>query len=266
MSLVQKYAVAAVLLVVLCATGSAAAVESTDGLPTTDPTNENLREALANGIFAIDLRYRLEFVDDAAFEKNALASTLRGALTYETGSFRGFFAGVTFETVTAIGNDELYNNLGYGSLNNGVTDRPIVADPEIIEVDRIFLAYRGAHGLEIRAGRFDYTLDNQRFIGTAAWRQNHRSYEGLSFAIGRPTTVQAKYAYLGRVYYNTGASPDIDAHLFHLSRVLGRGDVSAYAYLLDWGSSDRAPLSSATFGLRYRGEACDALGGPAVLR
>ncbi len=213
-----------------------------------------MREALKRGLLAIDLRYRFEFVDDAALEKNAYASTLRGALSYETGALRGFSAGVTFETVTAVGNDLLYNNAGAGSLNNGVIDRPIVADPEIIEVDSIFLAYRGAYGLEIRAGRFGYTLDNQRFIGTAGWRQNRRSFEAVSFAIGVPATLQATYAYLGRVYYNNGSSPEIDAHLFHLSREVGPGVVSAYAYLLDWERSDRAVLSTATYGARFIGD------------
>ncbi len=253
-SIERERLVAAVLLVVVFATGAVAAGEPARRSHASDPTSDNLRRALAEGVLAVDLRYRLEFVDDAAFEKNALASTLRGALTYETASFRGFFAGVTFETVTAIGNDQLYDNLGSGSLSNGVTNRPIVADPEIVEADRIFLAYRGAHGLEIQVGRFDYTLDNQRFIGTAPWRQNHRSFSGANFAIGSPNTLEAKYAYLGRVYYNNGASPDIDAHLINLSRDLGPGLASAYTYLLDWGSSDRAALSSATYGLRFDGE------------
>jgi hypothetical protein len=249
MSFVRNHVAAAGLLVALCAAGTAAAVDSESA-----PSPETLSNALASGEFAIDLRYRLESVDDEAFEKDALASTLRAALTYETGSYRGFFAGVTFETVTAIGNDELYNNLGAGSLNNGVTDRPVVADPEIIEVDRIFLAYRGAHGLQIRAGRFGYTLDNQRFVGTAPWRQNERSYEGLSFAIGAPTSILATYAYMARVYYNNGASPGLDAHLFNFSRTLGPGALSAYAYLLDWDNIDRDSLSSATYGLRFHGE------------
>jgi hypothetical protein len=223
--------------------------DSVDG-----PMASNLRQALEQAVFEIDLRYRLEFVNSETFSKDAIASTLRAALTYETAPLRGFFAGVTVETVTAIGNDELYNNAGAGDRWNGVTDRPVIADPEIVEIDRIFLAYRGAHGLEVRAGRFDYTLDNQRFIGIAPWRQNHRSYEGLSFSIGTPATLQARYAYLTRAFYNNGASPGIDAHLFHLSRELGPGSLSGYAYLLDWDDEARASLSSATYGVRFVGE------------
>ena len=254
MSCVRYRIVAAGLLVVLCAAGTAAADDPRGDAPDSESSPGSLGHALTSGLFAIDLRYRLEHVDDEAFEKNALASTLRGVLSYETGTFRGFSAGVRVETVTAIGNDLLYNNLGDGDLNNGVTDRPVVADPALVEIDNLYLAYQGPHGLQARAGKFNYSLDNRRFIGTAPWRQNERSYEGLSFAIGSQRTVLATYAYLGRAYYNNGTTRDLEAHLFNLSRELGPGALTGYAYLLDWEAPARDELSSATYGLRFVGE------------
>jgi hypothetical protein len=245
--------VAAVLLATLCVAGTAAASETGNSEDSSDPVVSNLGQALRQGVLGIDLRYRLEFVDSASFFKDALASTLRGALTYETAPLRGFFAGVTFEAVTPIGNDQLYNNVGAGDLWNGVTDRPVVADPGIVDVDRLFLAYRGRYGLDLRAGRFSYTLDNQRFVGIAPWRQNYRSFTGAAVAIGTPEIVKAEYAYLNRVYYNNGSSPGIDAHLLHLLRTLGPGSISGYAYLLDWGADNRSGLSSSTYGVRYVG-------------
>jgi hypothetical protein len=253
MSLSRFSIPAAFLLAALVGAGTAAADDVGSSSPAADPIASNLRQALEQGVLAIDLRYRLEFVDSEPFDKDATASTLRGALRYETARLGGFYAGVTFETVTAIGNDELYNNAGDGHLWNGVTDRPVVADPAIVEVDHIYLAYRGQHGLDIRAGRFAYTLDNQRFIGIAPWRQNHRSFEGASIAVGTPSTLLARYAYLGRVHYNAGTSPGIDAHLLNLSRELGPGSISGYAYLLDWDGEARAALSSATYGVRFVG-------------
>lgn len=244
---------AAVLLAAVMVAGAAAASDTGSSTASSDPMAANLRQALLNGGLGIDLRYRLEFVDSASFDSNALASTLRGALSYETALYRGFFAGVTFETVTAIGNDQLYNNAGRGSLWNEVADRPVVADPALVEVDQLFVAYRGTHGLELRAGRFAYTLDNQRFIGIAPWRQNHRSYEAASITIGSQDTLVARYAYLGRAYYNSGADPGLDGHLVHLSRTLGPGSISGYGYLIDWDDEDRAPLSSATYGARFVG-------------
>jgi len=249
----MKFPVSAVVLAALVVAGAAAAADGGPGGREFEPEATNLRQALEQGLLAIDLRYRFEFVDSGFFDKDAYASTLRGVLGYETDTLYGFSAGVSFETVTAIGNDQLYNNLGAGDLNNGVTDRPVVADPALVEVDQIYLAYAGRYGLEIKAGRFAYTLDNWRFIGVSPWRQNRRSYEALSIAIGSQSTLRARYAYLGRAYYNNGLNPKLDAHLLHLSRDLGPGAIAGYAYLLDWGAENRALLSSATYGLRYVG-------------
>jgi hypothetical protein len=253
MSYPRSLTVAAVLLAALGAAGPAAASDTQPTAAAAEPEAQNLREALQQGVLGIDLRYRLEFVDSASFEKDALASTLRGALSYETAPLRGFFAGVTFETVTPIGNDKQYNNAGDGDLWNGVDNRPVIADPAIVDVDRIFLAYRGRYGLELKAGRFGYILDNQRFVGIAPWRQNYRSYNGLSFAIGTTDVVQAKYAYLNRVHYNNGFSPEMDTHLFHLARNFRPGTLAGYAYLLDWEPGSRSRLSSATYGARFAG-------------
>jgi hypothetical protein len=248
---------AAPFLVLLCIAGGAAALELGQEAPadSEEAAKTSFREAFVEqAMFAIDLRYRYEFVDDEIYHKNAQASTLRSALNYESGSFRGLFAGITLESVTPIGNPDLYNNLGVGNRWNGVTDRPIVADPEISEIDRVYLGYRGGAGFELLAGRMAYMLDNQRFIGIAPWRQNFRSFDALSLAIGRPSAVVARYAYFDRVHYNNGADPELEAHLFHLSRDFKPGTLSGYAYLIDWDQEDRAALSSATYGARFQGE------------
>ncbi|MGD9253752.1 MAG: hypothetical protein PVG92_07465 [Holophagae bacterium] len=246
---------AASLIAVFCIAGGAAALEpetsAVDDGVSSRPTAKGV--FVDEAMFALDLRYRYEFVDGELFEKDAHASTFRAALTYETGSYHGLFAGVVLETVTPIGNPNLYNNAGAGNRGNGVADRPIVADPEISEFDRAYIGYRGPAGLEVRLGRFGYILDNQRFVGIAPWRQNYRSYSGLSFAVGDRSSVLLRYAYFDHVHYNNGADPKLAAHLVNLSRDFGVGVVAAYGYMLDWDSDDRAGLSTATFGARFHG-------------
>lgn len=241
---------AASALVVLAATGGAADLEPADWA-SAEP--ETLVEAVERGRLSLDLRYRLEFVADEAFAKDALASTLRSALSFETAAWRGLFAGLTVENVSAIGNDELYDNAGAGDRGNGVSDRPVVADPEITEVDQVYLGFRGPRGLELRAGRFAYTLDNQRFIGIAPWRQNYRSYTGGSLALDLPLGLEGRYAFLDRAFYDTGASFGMSTHLLHLARDLGFGTAAAYGYLVDWDDAARQGLSSATIGARIDG-------------
>jgi hypothetical protein len=239
----------------ICSAGGAAAGETVGG-QNDGPEDKasNVLEAVQKGTLSINLRYRYEVVDDDAFDLDARASTLRTALGFETSAFRGFSVGIVFEDVTAVGNDELYNNAGAPGLGNGVSDRPIVADPEITEIDRVYLRYRGRGGAELRVGRFDYKLDNQRFVGTAPWRQNERSFNAVDIGFGAPNVLRARYGYLDRVHYNNGVSPGISAHLFHVARAFPVGGLSGYAYLVDWESEERDVLSSGTFGARFQGD------------
>ena len=46
------------------------------------PEASGFREAVSDGAGGVDLRYRLEHVQDQGYDKNALASTLRTALFY----------------------------------------------------------------------------------------------------------------------------------------------------------------------------------------
>ena len=243
------------LVVAVCVLAALAAASGAAPQEPAAEENETagLGEAIKQGRLRLDLRYRIESVDDEAFAKQALASTLRSALSFESAGWRGLFAGFTIENVSALGNDQLYNNAGAGSRGNGVTDRPVVADSEITEIDQVYLGYRGPGGLELKAGRFAYTLDNQRFIGIAPWRQNHRSYTGASLAVALPAGFDASYAFLDRAFFNNGASFGLDAHLLHLSRDLGFAGASAYGYFVDWVDEAREGLSSATVGARLDG-------------
>jgi hypothetical protein len=246
--------IAAALAICICTAGGVAVGQTVGGEnDSSEDEASNILEAVQKGTLSINLRYRYEVVNDDAFILDARASTLRTFLGFETAALRGFSVGIAFEDVTAVGSDTLYNNDGAPGLDNGVTDRPVVADPEITEIDRIYLAYRGWGGAELRVGRFDYRLDNQRFIGTAPWRQNERSFNAVAVGFGAPNVLRGRYAYLDRVHYNSGESPGISAHLFHVARAFRFGGLSGYAYLLDWDSVERDALSSGTFGARFQG-------------
>ena len=75
-----------------------------------------------------------------------------------------------------VGN-ELYN-----STRNGITDRPVVADPTGTDVNQALILYRGIDSTLIRAGRQRINLDNQRFVGAVGWRQNDQTYDGISLS------------------------------------------------------------------------------------
>ena len=70
--------VAGVFMLFLCLCPTLSAGEKEDA---EEKKAENLAEALKNGTFAANLRYRYEFVSDDAFDDDAHASTLRTAVT-----------------------------------------------------------------------------------------------------------------------------------------------------------------------------------------
>ena len=68
-------------------------------------------------------------------------------------------------------------NPAYNSGVNGKTAYPIVADPQTIELNRLQLQYRGLPGTVVTLGRQRINLDDQRFVGGVAWRQNEQTFD-----------------------------------------------------------------------------------------
>ena len=93
---------------------------------------DTIEEAIKQGTATIDMRYRYEYADQDGIAETAHASTLRTRLGYKTDYFHNFAAGLEFENVTQIGDDE------YNSTVNGKTQHPVVADPETNEINRLF--------------------------------------------------------------------------------------------------------------------------------
>ena len=139
----------------------------------------NLKHALAKGKGSVFFRYRYETVtDDAVGEKRAHASTLRTVVSYETLPFKRLNFYIEAENVSVIGNDQLFNNLGAGEKNNGVTDRPVVADPELTAITGAYVQAALPDTTAI-LGRQEINQDIQRFIGAVGWRQHHQTFDAI---------------------------------------------------------------------------------------
>ena len=209
----------------------------------------------SQGQVSLDFRYRYELVDQAGFDKEANASTLRTRLAYQGPYLSNFGFQIEFDDIRVVGND-LYN-----STRNGITDRPVVADPAGTDVNQALLLYRGIDSTLIRAGRQRIKLDNHRFIGDVGWRQNDQTYDGLSLSNTSLPNTRIEYAYIDRVNRIFGPDSGTPAAEFRSdSHVLNGNyqfspnwDVTAYAYFLDL---ENAPSSSnRTAGIRVNGSA-----------
>ncbi len=205
-----------------------------------------------SGKFWLDTRYRYEFVDQANLPKNARASTLRTRLGVESGFFYGFRAGVEGEFVFEIGPDDFNKTI------NGKTDRPVVADVQSAEVDQAYLESHHIPGVVVLGGRYRENLDNLRYVGSVAWRQNDQTFDGAKATITAVPGVTLLYAYIGnvnRIFSDESPVGNINSnvHLMHLeSNEFSFGKLTAYTYLMDL--HDLAPLSNASYGGFLKGK------------
>ena len=201
--------------------------------------------------YLLDVRYRLESVDDNAFAHSALAQTVRVQLGYRWQPTPVWSAVIEGAAVGALDNR-------YNSTANGKTAYPTVADPQTTQLNRAFVAYR-TERFGATLGRQRIELDNQRFIGTSGWRQTDQTFDALALdgRIGEHTTL--RYDYLDRVHRVFGddhpnallRERNLDAHLFNAAYDGFGGHWVGYGYLI--GDQDVPTASTATWGLRQTG-------------
>ncbi len=214
---------------------------------------KTFRESLSAGEATVSLRYRYENVDQDAFDKDAHASTLRTLLGYRTAPFRGFSLYLEGENVTVLGNEKTFRNLGAGSLGNGVTDRPVVADPEITEVNQAYLRYKNGE-TELTAGRQEIALRDQRFVGPVGWRQNHQSFDAFRITTQALTNTTLTYAFIDNTNRIFGDNKAMASHLLDATVKLPFGKLSLYDYRLDYDNLADAVLSTNTYGVELVGK------------
>ncbi len=201
----------------------------------------------------LDLRYRYEGVDQDGIESAADANTLRLRANLESREFRGFTGLLEIDHVEAIGSER------FNDTRNGRTEFPVVADPGGTDLNQAWLQFAPRPDTRLRIGRQRLNLDNERFVGASAWRQNEQTLDALRIETAAIRDSTLNYAFVDRVNRvfgpDAGTPPDDfegASHLLNARWSPGPATaLVAYAYLLDF---DEAPqLSSDTVGLRYEG-------------
>jgi hypothetical protein len=134
--------------------------------------NKGPAAGATRGKFWTEFRYRYEFVDQGNLPKDARASTVKNKTGVESGFFHGFRVGVEGELIVDVGPEDFNNTI------NGKTQFPIVADVQSAEVDQAYLESHNIPGVALLAGRYLENLDNERYVGSVAWRQNDQTFDG----------------------------------------------------------------------------------------
>lgn len=226
-------------------------------------TPRTFLDALEDGELTLSLRYRFENVDQDPFRDDGHASTLRTALGYRTAAWRGLSFEVQFENVADLGFEDQHDNAGAGDLDNGVRDRPVIADPPDTEVQQVFLSYAFDPDTTLHAGRQELNLGSQRFLGAVGWRQNHQAFDAFRLESADLPRTRLTYLYLDRVHRIFGDSQPMGSHALYAEvDAGGPGTVVLQAYRLDYDDRADLRLSTATYFAGLRGSR--GLGSPAA--
>jgi hypothetical protein len=150
----------------------------------------------------------------------------------------------------------------YDGLTGPTTRRPLIADPQNVALYRAQLQYRSAPAT-ITVGRQRIALDDERFVGAIAFRNNGQTFDAVRAEVTPIVGLKAdvSYAWSVRTIWGVdGAAArqravsgnNVLANLAWTSPV---GTVSGFAYLID---QDEAAvqgyrLASQTFGVRLAG-------------
>lgn len=209
--------------------------------------------------FGFDARVRYEKVDQSNALESADAATLRVRPSLQSGTWNGLSGFVEGEATIAL-NDH------YNSTRNSETQYSLVPDAQSTEINQVYLKYVLNPKFDATLGRQRINLDNQRFIGSVAWRQNEQTMDGLSLNIKPADKLGLYYAYINQVNTIFGSrdpkptfvpardgTQDSKIHLsqikYNYSPVL---NAVLYGYWMDF--DDISTWSQKTYGLRLTGK------------
>ena len=213
----------------------------------------SLSDAFAKGKVSLNLRLRDERVAQTGL-RDAEALTLRTRLGFTTAAWQGWKAMIEAENITAVDGDS-YSQAG---LNPGGTGKAVIADPETTEINQAWVAST-MDKTTLTLGRQRLVLDNARFVGDVAWRQNMQTFDAAVLQDKSLEKTILTYAYLNRINRVFGDEHaqgywKSSSHLFNASYAgLPAGTWTAYAYLLDFRKPAYAANSCATYGLSFAG-------------
>ncbi len=201
------------------------------------------------GTFGLELRYRFAWLEEDAFSDDGYASTLRTGLSYETPGWHDLKAYVQFVDVSNLGAADKHNNT-----QNGVTSRPVEADPEETDTAQLVVRYDGLPDTEFVAGRQEINLGTERYVGAVAWRQTHQALDAFKVVNGSIPRTTWTYAYVDQANTVTLRTDDMETHLFNAAiDIEDWGTLTPYYYSIDYEDVPRRSFSTASYGARWEG-------------
>ena len=198
------------------------------------------------------LRYESVGQDGLAADADALTLRVRAGIEAKSGPWSALIEGQGNVSIARDYFDGLH----------GPAAHPLIADPQNIALSRAQLRF-SQPAFTLTAGRQRLAFDDERFVGSVAFRQNGQSFDAVRAEIAPVKGVKADLAYawsVRTIWGIDGAGARQQAvsgdNLFgNLSVATPAGKLAAFAYLVD---QDEAAmqgyrLSSQSYGLRFEG-------------
>lgn len=184
----------------------------------------------------IDLRYRLEWVDDDRFRDDAVASTLRLRAGIVSPEFSGWRFGLTGHANRHLASDR------FNSTANGRSRYPVVGDPDDEAISEAWVGYSLPGQLSVKLGRQRINEDNQRFIGNVGFRQLEQTFDAISLSLTPAAGWQADLRWLDKAHRVFGRSnpsrlnarADLDAWMATVQRDFGDHQLAVYGHHLEF--------------------------------
>lgn len=160
-----------------------------------EETEYTFLDAIKEGKNLSSIRPRYEYVNLDGFQgaaplpelKQAHAFTTRTLIGWQTAPFHNFSFGAQITDVHEFnddfndrrGNQPEHNN---GTANSSAFKRqfPAIVDPGFTDINQLFMDWTGIKNTKLRLGRQIVNLDNVRFVGDIAFRQNTQVFDGIS--------------------------------------------------------------------------------------
>lgn len=193
-------------------------------------STDNLSDAITGGKPMIQFKARYEYVDQANKTEQANAFTLRSLLGWQTLPWHDVSLTAQAINITQL-NHAFYDNAkGLGLSSN----YPTVQDPEITDINQLYLEYTGIPKTKIKLGRQIVQLDNIRFIGDVFFRQSAQVFDGITATNSSIPNLELFAAHFERVRQTTTKLRDTAIEVLHASyKYSPTASAVAYGYFQD---------------------------------
>lgn len=224
---------------------------SAQSAPEAPPPPLDLPTAIQNGTPIFEVRPRYETVSQSGIA-DAEAFTVRTRLGWQTARWNDLVGLIEFEDVRQIGGSDYNDGLPPAEPFASITD------PEVTELNRLQLAWTPSEQITVTLGRQRIMLDDQRFIGAVAWRQDEQTFDAarMDADFGR---LDLTYVYIGHINRIFAEDLDFgsDSHLLNASYTFADPlKLTGFVYALDFDDPSTAAvanLSNITYGARATG-------------